>query len=145
MTSRKINCMASIVLVHCAPTGSPYERKYISMEVLVSMLTNMPLEAGEVAKTGNGVAAAAARAPSAAAASGSRVEVDGAALPPFQPYPPHFYSSPVVKLLLANAVDSWEKLRQVCAIRCAYAVHPRKEEHPRLCTTVATFCRSSML
>lgn len=37
----------------------------------------------------------------------------GPAFPAFQPYCPNFLGERVVRLLLANAVDSWDKLRQV--------------------------------
>jgi len=48
----------------------------------------------------------------------SRGGVDGAGFPVFEPYCVNVLGDRVVRLLLANAVDSWDKLRQVCVCVC---------------------------
>ncbi len=94
-----------VCVLFCVCAGAPYERKYLALEVLNAMLSAWPDAATQ--QTAN------SQQPNTATKAPPSKASQAAAALPFQPFHETFFTGQVVELLLMNAIDSWDKLRQV--------------------------------
>lgn len=95
----QVTCTEALSAHAFARPGAPFERKYLAIEVLNALLAAFPPGDPPGQGTGRG--------------RGGGAQPRVACPLPFSPLHPGFLSPEVTQLFLANAIDSWDKLRQV--------------------------------